>query len=95
MAQIHLFVSLYTPHTAHRNAYFERPTIRALQLAAAERPSQGMVTFLPAGDVSHRSFVTHAWADNPIKDILLRMDESDLKIETAGEMQLISAGTLE
>ena len=38
---------------------------------------QGMVTFLPAGDVSHRDFVTHAWADNPIKDILLRMDDSD------------------
>jgi len=44
---------------------------------------QGMVTFLPAGDVSHRDFVTHAWADNPIKDILLRMDDSDLRIETA------------
>jgi hypothetical protein len=44
---------------------------------------QGMVTFLPAGDVSHRDFVTHAWADNPIMDILLRMDDSDLRIETA------------
>jgi len=42
-----------------------------------------MVTFLPAGDVSHRDFVTHAWADSPIKDILLRMDDSDLRIETA------------
>jgi hypothetical protein len=38
---------------------------------------------LPAGDVSHRDFVTHAWADSPIKDILLRMDDSDLRIETA------------
>ena len=44
---------------------------------------QGMVTFLPTGDISHRDFVTHAWADNPIKDILVRMDDSDLRIETA------------
>ena len=44
---------------------------------------QGMVTFLPAGDVSHRDFVTESLGDNPIKDILLRMDNSDLKIETA------------
>jgi hypothetical protein len=42
-----------------------------------------MVTFLPTGDISHRDFVTHAWADNPIKDILVRMDGSDLRIETA------------
>jgi hypothetical protein len=42
-----------------------------------------MVTFLPTGDISHRDFVTHAWADNPIKDILVRMDDSDLRIETA------------
>ena len=42
-----------------------------------------MVTFLPAADVSHRDFVTHAWAENPIMDILLRMDDSDLRIETA------------
>jgi hypothetical protein len=42
-----------------------------------------MVAFLPAGDVSHRNFVTHAWADNPIEDILARMDEIDPKIQTA------------
>jgi len=42
-----------------------------------------MVTFLPAGDISHRDFVTHAWADNPIKDILARMDDADQGIKTA------------
>ena len=42
------------------------------------------MTFLPTGDISHRDFVTHAWADNPIRDILARMDDSDLRIETAG-----------
>jgi hypothetical protein len=46
-----------------------------------------MVTFLPAGDISHRDFVSHAWADNPIRDILARMDDSDLRIETAGVVE--------
>jgi hypothetical protein len=45
---------------------------------------QGMVTFLPAGDISHRDFVNHAWADSPIKDILVRVDDADQKAQTAG-----------
>jgi hypothetical protein len=44
-----------------------------------------MVSFLPAGDVPHRDFVTHAWADNPIKDILARMNDiGGPRIGTAG-----------
>jgi len=80
------FVSSYTPHTAHRNIDLEHLLRkRSVHYSSQLRDShlQGMVTFLPAGDVSHRDFVTHAWADNPIKDILLRMDDSDLRIETA------------
>jgi hypothetical protein len=80
------FVSSYTPHTARRNADLEQLLRkRSVPYSSELRDShlQGMVTFLPAGDVSHRDFVTHAWADNPIKDILLRMDDSDLRIETA------------
>jgi hypothetical protein len=42
-----------------------------------------MVTFLPAGDVSHRDFVNHAWTDNPVQDILLRMTDVVPKIDTA------------
>jgi hypothetical protein len=41
---------------------------------------------------SHRDFVTHAWADDPIEDILLRIDDPDLRIETAGVMGPNSAG---
>ena len=91
------FVSSYTPHTAHRNAYLERLLRkRSVPYSSELRNShlQGMVTFLPAGDISHRDFVTHAWADNPIKDILVRMDDSDLRIETAGVMGSNSAGAL-
>jgi hypothetical protein len=80
------FVSSYTPHTAHRNVDLEHLLRkRSVHYSSQLRDShlQGMVTFLPAGDVPHRDFVTHAWADNPITDILLRMDDSDLRIETA------------
>jgi hypothetical protein len=53
-----------------------------------------MVTFLPAGDISHRDFVSHAWADYPIKDILVRIDDADQGIETAGTMRLPSVGAI-
>ena len=89
------FVSSYTPHTAHRNVDLQHLLRkRSVHYSSQLRDShlQGMVTLLPAGDVSHRDFVTHAWADNPIKDILLRMDDSDLRIETVGLMGPNSAG---
>jgi len=36
----------------------------------------GKVVFLPGEDgVRHRDFVNHAWADKPIKDILMRLPE--------------------
>jgi hypothetical protein len=71
------FVSSYTPHTAYHNADLERVlNARSVPYSSELRRNnlQGMVAFLPAGPVSHRDFVTHAWTDNPIKDILLRMD---------------------
>ena len=80
------FVSSYTPHTAHHNADLERLLReKSVPYSAELRHDhlQGMVSFLPAGDVSHRNFVTHAWADNPIKDILVRMDDIDPKNNTA------------
>ena len=90
------FVSSYTPHTEHRNIDLEHLLRkRSVPYSSQLRDShlQGMVTFLPAGDVSHRDFVTHAWGDNPIKDILLRMDDSDLRIETASVVESNLPGT--
>jgi hypothetical protein len=81
------FVSSYTPHTAHHNAYLERLlNEKSVPYGSELRRNnlQGMVAFLPAGDVSHRDFVNHAWADNPIKDILLRMGNADQRMQTAG-----------
>jgi hypothetical protein len=80
------FVSSYTPHTADRNVHLEdllRQRSVPYSSELRNKHLRGMVTFLPTGDISHRDFVTHAWADNPIKDILVRMDSSDLRIETA------------
>jgi hypothetical protein len=90
------FVSSYTPHTAHLNIDLKHLLRkRSVHYSSQLRNShlQGMVTFLPAGDVPHRDFVTHAWADNPIKDILLRMDDSDLRIGTAAESESTSPRT--
>jgi hypothetical protein len=81
------FISSYTPHTAHHNADLEALLrARSVPYGSELRHShlQGMVTFLPAGPVSHRDFVTHAWSDNPIKDVLARMDDVDPRIQTAG-----------
>ncbi len=78
------FVSSYTPHTAHHNDDLmrllrERSVPFSSELRRDHLP--GMVVFLPAGPVSHRNFVTHAWADNPIKNILARMDDVDPRSE--------------
>ena len=85
------FVSSYTPHTAHHNADLEHElNERSVPYGSELRRNhlQGMVTFLPAGDVSHRDFVTHAWTDNPVADILLRMTDvvpkTDAATRTAG-----------
>jgi hypothetical protein len=80
------FVSSYTPHTAHHNADLEHElNERAVPYGSELRRNhlQGMVTFLPAGDVPHRDFVTHAWTDNPVEDILLRMNDVVPKTDAA------------
>jgi hypothetical protein len=80
------FVSSYTPHTAHHNADLEHElNERAVPYSSELRRNhlQGMVTFLPAGDVPHRDFVTHAWTDNPVQDILLRMNDVVPKTDAA------------
>lgn len=72
------FVSSYTPHTRGRNVELERLLDdKSISYSAELKPNRmpGSVTFLPAGDISHRDFVSHAWADFPIKDILARLDD--------------------
>lgn len=80
------FISSYTPHTAGRNAYLERLLRdRSVPYDSELKAShlKGMVAFLPAGNVSHRDFVTHAWADDPVSDFLARMDDIDSTVGTS------------
>jgi hypothetical protein len=84
------FVSSYTPHTAHHNADLEHLLDqRSVPYGSELRRNhlQGMVTFLPAGPISHRDFVTHAWADNPVKDILARMDDVEPTAATTASIR--------
>jgi hypothetical protein len=79
------FVSSYTPYTAGHNAELEHLlNERSVPYGSELRRNhlQGMVAFLPAGEISHRDFVTQAWASNPIADILARMDDVSPKIES-------------
>jgi hypothetical protein len=81
------FVSSYTPYTAHHNADLENLLRkRSVPYSSVLRHSEvnGSVTFLPAGAISHRDFVTHAWVNYPVKDILARMNDVYPKIQTAG-----------
>jgi len=71
------FVSAYLGSTREKNSELaERLTARDIDYATAlDRPlHQGDVAFLSGGEnVSHRSFVTQAWVDNPIEDLLRRL----------------------
>jgi hypothetical protein len=80
------FVSSYTPHTRGHNADLEQLLrAKSVPYGAELRHDHlpGSVTFLPAGPISHRDFVNHAWADSPVKDILVRLDEFDPRVQTA------------
>jgi hypothetical protein len=71
------FISSYTAGTARHNAELERALEeRSVPYASELRTShlQGMVSFLSI-DSRHRDYVTHAWADFPITDVLTRMDD--------------------
>jgi hypothetical protein len=81
------FVSAYTHYTRGHNADLERMLSERAVAYSTElraRPLPGSVTFLATGpDVRHRDFVTHAWVDNPIRDLLGRLGEYDTRTETA------------
>jgi hypothetical protein len=81
------FVSAYTHYTRGHNADLEHMLSEravAYSTELRDRPLAGSVTFLATGpDVRHRDFVTHAWVDNPVKDLLGRLAEYDTRTETA------------
>ena len=73
-----LFVSAYTSSTRRGNdALRAKLTERQVTFAtsASIKSSAAKVVFVPSGSGSlHRDFVTFAWADYPLADILERLD---------------------
>jgi hypothetical protein len=80
------FVSSFTPHNRGRNAELEEMLNERSISHDSELPRHlpGTVAFLDAGGISHRDFVNHAWADLPLKDILVRLDGLAPRVEVAG-----------
>jgi hypothetical protein len=73
------FVSAYTDSTQRKNMALKtmlaEQEIPAGTALIQNKWKQG-VTFLATNpEVTHEDFVTHAWVENPIKDILRRLDE--------------------
>jgi hypothetical protein len=78
------FISAYTPYTAGHNADLKH-LLAGRSVPYSSQLSdhlEGTVAFLPA-DLPHRDFVTNAWTDNPVADILDRIDDLCPKIEAA------------
>jgi len=80
------FVSSFTPHNRGRNAELEEMlNERSIgHDTELRRHLAGSVTFLDTGGISHRDFVNHAWADMPLKDILVRLDDMAPRLDIAG-----------
>jgi len=71
------FVSAYTHYTKRRDDELER-ILREKGLAVAHEVNgpltPGTVAFLPTAEgIRHRDYVTLAWTEHPVKDILLRI----------------------
>jgi hypothetical protein len=70
------FVSSYTKSTQSRNIELQRILAgREVAFSTSLRANlrQGSVTFLATADARHTDFVTHAWVDSPIEDLLARL----------------------
>src|SRR5438309_13239 len=71
------FVSSYTRYTARRDREL-MSTLRQKGITVSEdmdgplRP--GSVVFVETGEgITHRDYVTHAWTENPVKEVLVKM----------------------
>jgi hypothetical protein len=76
------FVSAFTGSTRRQNNSLEHILAEkniAYSTILGKRNKLEGVTFLStAPDVNHRDYVTRSWTENPIKDVLARMDEYKL-----------------
>jgi hypothetical protein len=76
------FVSAFTGSTRRQNSTLEHILAEknvAYSTILGQRNRLQGVTFLStAPDVNHRDYVTRSWTENPIKDVLARLDEYKL-----------------
>ena len=74
------FVSAYTPYTRRRDDELmhmlrEKGIAVATELNKPLKP--GTVAFLATGEgIRHRDYVTQAWTEYPVKEVLVRMAEA-------------------
>jgi hypothetical protein len=69
------FISSYTGSTKAKNMELKRSLEqRAMETNSdlSSRLPRGSIAFLATSDTSHRDFVTHAWVDDPVADVLRR-----------------------
>jgi hypothetical protein len=80
------FISSFTPHNHGRNVELEEMlNERSIGYESElRRHLPGSVAIISAGDISHRDFVNRAWADSPLKDILVRLDGLAPRVDVAG-----------
>jgi hypothetical protein len=74
------FVSSYTHYTKRHDADLMR-MLKDKGIAVSEDMDQplkpGSVVFVETPDgVTHRDYVTHAWTENPVKEVLVKMAET-------------------
>jgi hypothetical protein len=71
------FVSSYAGSTEARNLQLQKMlTDREIGFTTELEPrlQPGSVAFLPGSkDAAHKDFLTHAWVDEPLKDLLARL----------------------
>jgi len=71
------FVSSYTPYTArHDRELMSKLRHRGISVSEGmdEPLRPGSVVFVETGDdTTHRDYVTRAWTDDPLKDVLIKM----------------------
>lgn len=70
------FISSYTTHNKRRDddlAQMLRAKGIPVQYELDGPLKSGTVAFLSMGDIRHRDFVTNAWTQLPVKDVLVRM----------------------
>ncbi len=92
------FVSAYANSTRTRNENFEK-LLSELNVPVANRLgkalSPGSVVFLSTGEeTQHRDFVTKAWTNDPIEDVLRRMKTAQRRLLLRMQKYLIRSGVI-